>query len=223
MDSTLTTTVPAPSPQVDALGLDATGPSRNALRHGLTASIALPAVLRGQRLPELHQQFSGEFTPRGPTESLLMRELTRHAAMLEVAEQAEQATLRHGAGQLAGLGLPLDADSEQALDAALAAAVSNDSIERLTRYRRGHERGYYTALNKILEIQKSRQASARTTGLPQPADQPTEQSCEDLLRRRFGEADWKCPRCGRSSGYWLPARRCWQCAHCDRLGSATQK
>ena len=61
----------------------------NALTHGLTATRLLPAVL-GHDLLERHaRDFGAEWDPRTPTERLLVREIARHAAALELVEQAQ--------------------------------------------------------------------------------------------------------------------------------------
>jgi transposase-like protein len=44
----------------------------------------------------------------------------------------------------------------------------------------------------------------------------SESACENLLKKRFDRAFWRCPRCGSAEGHWLPSRRCWECALCRR-------
>eukprot|EP00172_Hildenbrandia_rubra_P001135 Plantae.Rhodophyta-Hildenbrandia_rubra.ctg1699.p2 GENE.Plantae.Rhodophyta-Hildenbrandia_rubra.ctg1699~~Plantae.Rhodophyta-Hildenbrandia_rubra.ctg1699.p2 ORF type:complete len:167 (+),score=11.44 Plantae.Rhodophyta-Hildenbrandia_rubra.ctg1699:887-1387(+) len=86
--------------------------------------------------------------------------MARHAAMMELGEKAEGAVLRHGARELSGMilstsGEPGD-DADEREDAVLASAVSTEALDKFNRYRRGHEKAFYTALNKLREIQHDR-------------------------------------------------------------------
>ena len=80
------------------------------------------------------EQLREEQRPATLVEELVLREIARHAAMLEIAEQAEGAVLRQGALGLSGL--IGSGDPGQNADMVLAAAVTTDPAERLTRYRR---------------------------------------------------------------------------------------
>jgi hypothetical protein len=58
----------------------------NALRHGLTATTLIDAVLPANRINELRAELSAEIGPRTVIERLLVDEVARHAAMLELGE-----------------------------------------------------------------------------------------------------------------------------------------
>jgi transposase-like protein len=189
---------------------------RNALQHGLTAQTLLADVLGADRLQGYHNRLAAEWQPRSPTEHFLVGELARHAAALELVEQAEQAVLRTGVRT--PMPLPIDdmSTEEETRDALLAAAASTEALDRVTRYRRSHEKAFYAALLRLREMQ----AALPANRLPQfqaPAlPFATEGDCEQYLRARRERAQGPCPHCGPGRGYWLCQRRRWQCGHCRR-------
>ena len=196
--------------------LEGTTRSRtNALRHGLTATTLIDAVLPIGRVDELRAQLSVEMRPRTVVERLLVDEVARHAAMLEVGERAELAVLRHGAAGLAALGLETK-DPE----AILASAVASDAIDRFSRYRRGHEKAVYAAIKALREL---RVVDATSAVAPKAANRSTpelswqtEANCEAWLAERAAGGDWQCPRCGHPRANWLRKRKALQCQRCRR-------
>ena len=99
-------------------------------------------------------------------------------------------------------------------DLQLAAAVTAEPLDRAARYRRGHEKALHQALEKLRNLQP-----AGTTACPDPPPDWTEKlattvGCEAYLQQRFSAAGWRCPRCRRQQGHWLPTRKRWECAHC---------
>src|SRR5205809_886236 len=75
----------------------------NALQHGLTAQHLLPKVLRPGRLEELKRQFRQEYSPATITGEIYIAEAARHAAMLEIIEEAEPAVMVQAAGVMTSL------------------------------------------------------------------------------------------------------------------------
>jgi transposase-like protein len=190
------------------------GARANAVTHGLTASKLLPELLQPGRVFSLMEQLRQEHFPATLVEELVLREIARHAAMLEIAEQAEGAVLRQGAVGLSGL--VGSGNSDQNDDMFLAAAVTTDPAERLTRYRRAHEKALHQAIQRLRELQE-----ARHKRQPAPtsfsADRfATEAECKGHLRARFSSPDWKCPACRSPRGHWITAREVWQCAKCRK-------
>jgi len=181
-----------------------------ALRHGLTSRQPPPLSLTDGQLDEFRERFRAEYQPIGVAESSLVDELAGHAFMLKLAERAEVAVLRHGAQQLSGLVLSIS-DVQLLSDAALTAAVSSDSLERLTRYRRAHERAFLSVLNKLEQLRSSPRVRPAHDAPPVFS---TEHDCRHYLRRRFSQPEWRCPRCGSAKGSWLRARWRWECGHC---------
>src|SRR5271166_2942352 len=123
------------------------GPAGNALAHGLTARTIVPDALR-LRTEHYVAELGRELSPAGCVESVLVKELARHAAGMELAENAEGAILRYCGQQRADLDRLLDGDGVGPIDAdaSFTAAISNQPLERLGRYRRLHERAFYDAL-----------------------------------------------------------------------------
>ncbi len=150
---------------------------QNARKHGLTARTLLPR----ERIDTLRGALMEQYLPANPTEQILVDEVARHAAMLEMSELAEGAVLRHGGRELSrvifGTGyqpsptsaegasdptdpaVPADPESYQEdprEDALLSAAVSTDALDKFNRYRRCHEKALHTALDKLQEVQVDR-------------------------------------------------------------------
>lgn len=190
----------------------------NALRHGLTATTLCDAVLPANRVNELRAELCAEIGPRTVIERLLVDEVARHAAMLELGERAELAVLRHGAAGLAAFGV--DASQSEDPDAVLAAAVASDAVDKFSRYRRGHEKAAYAAIKALREL---RIAGGTSPGAPNAVSRSplklswqTEANCEAWLAERAAGGAWQCPLCGHSRANWLRARKALQCQRCRR-------
>jgi hypothetical protein len=186
---------------------------RNALKHGLCADLLLPEVLQPGRIALYLAQLAQEHRPATPTEEILVAELARHAAALELGQEAEGAVLRQGASQLSAILSP-EARQDPCPDAVLAAAVATDALERFARYRRGHEKAFFTALQRLREQQAVRSEPRPSPGRSMAEPFVTEAACAAFLESRFRRAHYRCPECGHDRGYWIAARCCWQCAHC---------
>lgn len=198
--------------------------SRNSLKHGLTSKKLIPELLRKDQVAEIQASLDQEFKPAGTTEQLLVAEMARHAAMMELGEKAEGAVLRHGARELSGMilstsGEPGD-DADEREDAVLASAVSTEALDKFNRYRRGHEKAFYTALNKLREIQHDRMTRQLKEKTEQKGNSAnlfeTEAACEKHLAKRFSRSNWRCPRCHGAQGSWLRRQKRWECNGCHR-------
>ena len=187
---------------------------RNAVKHGLCANTLLAEVFR-TRSSRTPSRKTAHRHPTSPTQEILVTELARHAAALETAERAEAAVLRFGMRGAITL-RNADDNPENDLDMLLTGAVTTEAIERLTRYRRAHEKGWFAALLRLREAK----AMERPEGMIAPpapmAIFSSEGACEEYLIARARRADRHCPRCGWRRGYWLANRRRWQCAACSR-------
>lgn len=196
---------------------------RNALKHGLTSRKLLPQVLRKEQVNEHRVNFERQFQPANPTESILAAEMARHATMMELGEQAEGAVLRHGARELSkvilGSAGETSDDGGEREDAILSAAVSTDALDKFNRYRRGHEKAFFAALNKLREIQSERREREKTNAAEMKNRTilfVTEEACEKHLAERFRRADWRCPHCKSAQGSWLQRQNRWECGACHR-------
>jgi hypothetical protein len=187
----------------------------NSIKHGMTATALLPEILQPGRVDFFRRQFEQEIQPRTMLESVVVDELSRHAARLEFSEQAEGAVLRKGAETISQM-LPTCDGGAEVNDASLCGAVGSKTLDQLTRYRAGHEKGFFRALHAIRELGASQNrrpcddAKAPGVGL----HFGDEIACEEFLRKRFDLEFWRCPRCGLAAGHWLPSRRCWECSKC---------
>jgi hypothetical protein len=187
--------------------------SANALKHGLTAAKCLPRVLQPGRLAEIEAALRAEYRPRTISEEILIREIARHAAALEVTEAAEPAVLRVAAQGLSQFA-PLSQAGPHA-ELQLATAITTEPLDRVARYRRGHEKALHQAIDKLRGLQAAR-AAQRPEPTPKSATAfATETDCETYLQARFLASDWSCPKCGGRHGCWLTRRKLWQCGTCD--------
>ena len=129
---------------------------------------------------------------------------------MELAGHAEGAVLRYCGQQRMHLDALLDGDGSIDADACYTAAINNQPIERLGRYRCLHERGFYTALGRLRDSQAARHASATRARFEEFR---SEQACGDYLFERARQRAGDCPRCGHRNGHWLACRR-WECGGC---------
>ncbi len=92
----------------------------------------------------------------------MVDELARHAAGMELAGHAEGSILRYCGQQQTQLDSWSDPEGPIDADASVTAAISNQPLERLGRYRRLHECGFYGALRRcaICRPRDSSQPSA---------------------------------------------------------------
>jgi hypothetical protein len=164
-------------------------------------------------------QLRRELQPRNYTEELFVREMARHAACLDVSEAAELSTLRVGAQagtEFLGISDPGGLDDQ---DAALAGAMTNPATEKMCKYRRSHERGFYAAWH---ELQAAREAAHWLAAVPKPGRLWTDElACEAYLWQQLA-AEWSCPRCGHPVGHWLKTRARWECGGCGRQSGLRQ-
>jgi hypothetical protein len=185
------------------------GPAGNALRHGLTATKVLPDTLR-LRTDQFEAEFRRELRPAGYLEDILVAEVARHAAGMELAGHAEGPILRYCGQQQAQLDALLDADGPIDADAIITAAVSSQPLERFGRYRRLHERGFYSALSRLRDLQASRHESANRALFARFRDDGV---CTDYMLDRARQRGGVCPRCGDCRRHWLTCGR-WECSAC---------
>lgn len=187
-------------------------PRANALKHGLTATTLLSRVVQTERLDHWVAELRTEHRPRTITEELLIREIARHASLLDITEQAEPAVMRQSMCALEQLAL---ADDPQLEDHRLAAAVTGDKLDRCARYRRVHEKALHQALDKLRIFRA--EATSRTPDAESAVDQfASTEACELYLRRHLLAANWRCPACQSDQGHWLQRRKVWECARCAK-------
>jgi transposase-like protein len=183
----------------------------NALKHGLTSTTLLTYLLGSDVIARHKARLSAEWCPATPTQGILVEEMARHAAALELAERAEAAVLRCGFQSVEFIASS-EVSRVDPLDAALVAAFTSDGVERLSRYRRMHEKGFFAALLRMREAKAAEPAPSQHVFL----ESWTEAGCRAYLVGRLQHADHRCPRCEHPSGYLLAKRHRWECAGCGK-------
>lgn len=155
-------------------------------------------------------QLAREYCPIGRAEEVLVREMARHVAALAHVEKAEPSVLAMSAAMVADT---KETTGDSGLDAALAASVTSDGTERVSRYRQGHERAFHLALRSLLKLQNARRNQSGQ-GDFEWGRFSTEEECENYLIGWARSRERRCPRCGQSCGDWIGSRSCWECRGC---------
>jgi transposase-like protein len=184
------------------------------LTHGLTAQKFLPEVLGRERLVRYREQLQAEWQPGTPTEEHLVEEMARHAAGMDRASQIEIAVLRYSAKRRCDPLYADGADPESDTEARLTGAVTGDAIDRVSRYRITHERGYYRALRLLVQVKQREADRHQRRCAVGKARFATEAECEAYLLARWEQGAIGCPQCGLARGSWLARRKRWQCGGC---------
>jgi hypothetical protein len=162
------------------------------------------------RTEQLAADLRRELRPADCVEDILVTELDRHAAGMELAGHVEGSILRYCGQQQAQFDALLDGEAPIDADAIVTAAVSNQPLECFGRYRRLHARGFYNALSRLRELQACRQDSATRASYARFHD---EGACWEYLLQRARQRGGVCPRCGDCHGHWLACGR-WECSAC---------
>jgi hypothetical protein len=190
---------------------------QNAITHGYSAVELISSVLSPQRLDEFRRHFLEEWKPTTPTEVMLVEEITRHSAMLELMAPGELSVLLTGARAFAAMeqgASSADEDPSAAEDRVLTASLTSDAVERLTRYRRSHEKSLYQAIAQLREGRRENGLNHARVQIMPPPFNFTDDNCENYLIQRLFAPTYRCPKCGEGRGYWLATRLRWQCASC---------
>jgi hypothetical protein len=186
------------------------------MTHGMTATVLLPTLLGFGEIQWQVDALTAEWQPATHTERLLVEEMGRHAAALALIERAEAATWRRAASCLSEAAVLADLDDASRTDQILCAAAASEGLDRVTRYRRAHEKGLTAALQRLQDLQARRH---RSRPAPLPAlPFATEADCVQYLHDR-GSADWQCQHCGHREAQWLERRAHWQCRRCRQQQS----
>lgn len=167
--------------------------------------------------PELRAAVENEFTqlsqehcPIGRAEEVLVREMARHVTALAHAEKAEPSVLAMSAAMVADT---KETTGDSGLDAALAASVTSDGTERVSRYRQAHERAFHLALRSLQKLQAARRSQSGRRDFEWDRFS-VEEDCEAYLIHWARSRERRCPRCGQSRGDWIGSRGCWECRGC---------
>ena len=197
------------------------GSEANALRHGLTAAKHLPKQIE-HRSAEILTRLLAERQPKKMDERLLLSDVARRFATLEFIRQCEISALIVGgrnALKIAEATLPPHPGGELievGQDDFLMAAVSSEFLEKLIRYRRGHERSLCWSLKYLEMMTASQRTEARRLTVEDCRSQfPDAAACASYLVSRSEREKWRCPRCdSHAARHWLKNRRRWECSNC---------
>ncbi len=184
------------------------GSSGNAVTHGLTSKKLLPKKLRLQTA-QLRDQLAEELFPATVLESILVDELARHAAALKFTSRAEPAVLRCGAACEPHLAAMMGLQTAAPVDIRLLGAITSEGLDKVSRYRRAHERGFYSALERLTTLRSGHATSFLRVLRERFA---TECACRAYLLARLQTLS--CPRCGFAGGLWIARRERRECREC---------
>ncbi len=227
------------APQGESLSnRKSSGASQNAITHGLTATILLEEAVGPDVVERCRLHFENEWQPTGPTQEFLVKEMARHVSALELAARAETAVLRYGVKSAAYLQIDADTDCMGNRDIELASATTSAAVERICRYRRGHEKAFYAAFGRLRELKSLEQdpdypevgplrsdsgdsgrwGQCTFSGIPDFATATRRQSGEDLILCATSSPrreDLLQPECHLSAGPAASTRSltsCWKSA-----------
>ncbi len=186
-------------------------------QNGVEQRTDVASDLAKRLAPELRAAVDVEFTqlvreyrPMGRAEEVLVREMARHVVALAHAEKAEPSVLAMSATMVSDI---KDTDGDSGLDSALAASVTSDGTERVSRYRQGHERAFHLALRSLVKLQAARSSQSGRCDFEWDRFS-AEEDCEAYLIEWARSRERRCPRCGQSRGDWIGSRCCWECRGC---------
>ena len=195
----------------EAVRVDAQpGSAANSLKHGLTAKKTVPECLQLQ-VEKYRQKLCEEIRPQTFRQRILVDEMARHAAAMKLCEELEAAVLRCGAKNAAAVPTESGQATAPDRDDMLTAAGASQALERMSKYRRQHERGYFSAMYSLRDESNSERDLAPAVS---PRHFDDEESCEQHLLARREHAGWCCPRCGKKKGNWLAKSKRWECSGC---------
>ncbi len=120
--------------------------SRNATRHGLTASFCVLPHENADEFQELADALESEFSPTGEHETFLVREMARARWRLLRIERLEALAFEQALTDPAGSSDP---------DACLLSAISasGSALDKLERYAAAARRDYYRAHRELARTQ----------------------------------------------------------------------
>lgn len=176
----------------------------------------VPTIFEPERQEKLLQEFIAEFSPVGPTESMLVAELARHAAAIERWDAGGGAVTRQAIRTLPALAHEITLTGGLDQDTVLAGAMSTEATERCERFSLLRSRAFLKTLDKLQAFQEARRRrTQRCTVLP-PLGFADETACEEYLANRLRQSQAVCQQCGAAHGCVLQARKCWECAACGK-------
>ena len=178
-----------------------------------SAMAEIPAVIDRASFEFHLRELTREFQPVGHLEGMVVRDMARHVAAMEVWNEGGGALQRQRAQHLPDLVIPECDDNGEREDTCLAAAVSAPDVHLAEQHGQRRSRALYRSIRTLLDLQARRRCKEPI--VPQNHFL-TETACEDYLRNRFDNGCHQCPRCGCRRGHYISTRRSWECGKCNR-------
>jgi hypothetical protein len=178
---------------------------------------ALPEVLERRSRERWRAEFLAAYRPVGPTETVLVQELARHAAAGEFWDQGGDALGRRAARLVREWAEDSALEADADADVTLAGVATADSLDRCERHSRAHGRAFLRTLEKLESLQAARREREPDVGevLP-PLGFTDEEACERYLAARFTAGRIPCTNCESTAGFLIQSRKCWECRRCKR-------
>jgi len=173
----------------------------------LKANELLPGDLAFQA-DEHFRALAADVAPANHLEKILVKQVARHAAALDVAHASEVTILETG-GLRATLVDPrvVPADNAQRIG-----AMTSPALLPLGAYQARHERGLYGAVRQLKHLQEAQPTVAI------PVLFATEKECVEYLRSWQQRQPWTCLECGSTARCFLTGRDFFECA-CGKQSS----
>ena len=190
-----------------------------AAEHALARARNLPDQMEQVRL-SLESNLIEDHQPQLALARILLGEVARDSAALEVMHQTELAALKVGmrnARKIADATSPAEADPGViTAEDILVAATSSDFYEKASRSRRQRQAALFRSLTLFqLVSEKFDKTRPKLTIEGLRRHFPDTETCERYLRSRREISEWPCPRCHvRSRKHWLATRHSWGCSKC---------
>jgi transposase-like protein len=176
--------------------------------------VQIPASLERARLEDNTKRLFYEYSPIGPTEEALVRDLARQVAAMERWGEAAEAVERHAVRTLPQEAATLARNDGALEDAVLSGAMATEIADRCERHSLSRSRAFCRILSKLEQLQAKRKEHERFGALNMPPPFVDEAACESYLQRRLQSEQRSCPKCGSVAGYFLPSCRRWECSGC---------
>lgn len=181
---------------------DGKGTTQDSVPHRMPAELSVDAS-------RYHASLRADLRPATALEEILVQELARHAASMEISANAEGQVLRFAARHAEYLP-QVEASPELQAEAMVAASMTNPATERVERYGQAHRRAFYRALAQ-LQLMRTQTPVNDECAL---SAFNSEEACETYLLGRAQAARPLCPRCRKRKQHYLRARRRWECSSC---------
>jgi hypothetical protein len=153
-----------------------------------------------------------EIQPTSTLQAILVDQLGRHAAGMELGADCEAATLKFAVENCAVESMCAGFAPKEV---GLIAAAASELVAKAARYRAQHERAFFSALRYLPAAWSAPQISSA------PDLFLTEDACLHYLQRWHEHQPWQCSVCASQQRCWLRSRARFECT-CGRQFSARE-